>query len=454
MAHSEQESSRRFGWTERPRAQKLSWALFDWAQQPYATLVAAFLFKPYFSSGYLADPVRGQTLLGVGGAIAAACVAILTPLLGSAIDRRGDAKLWIGLGSILFIGACCGLWLADPAHPERAVLILGFIVLAAVTAEVTTTANNTMLPYVAHPAKIGSLSGRGVAIGYAGGLAALAIYLAGFTFADPPLFGLDKVAKEPERFVGPFVAAWYLLFVLPMFLWTPTRPATATRRETTGLRSLLSLLKRRPDATRFLIGRMLVADGLSAAGVFGGVLAAGLFDWGMAELGAYGVLTVTLSGVGAWAAGRLDDRFGPKTTVMAAVCVLALAVAGVGCVTADRLFFAIPLSPPTPGDGFLASSGERIFMALGLLIGLSAGPLQTSLRAWMAQLAEPEEEGRWFGLFALANRATAFAGPLAIAALTALLHEQRIAIAVILTFLVSGALVLRRTPAARLSAGG
>lgn len=425
--------------------QRLSWAFFDWAQQPYVTLVAAFLFKPYFSSGFLQDPVRGQTLIGYAGGLSAFCVAVLTPFLGVAIDRGGRPKRWIALASMLFVAACFGLWFADPAHPERALLILGCLVLAAVTAEITTSANNTMLPYIAAPGRLGRLSGSAMALGYLGGLVALVIYLVAFTFGDPPLLGLDKSAREPERFVGPFVAIWYLVFVAPMFLWTPTRPPNpAAARETAA--SLLRLLRSRPEAARFLLGRMLVADGLSAAGVFGGLLAAGLFDWGMAELGTYGVAMVTLSGLGAWVAGRLDDRFNPKVTAVLAICILALGVAGVGSVTRDTLLFAIPLPPPTPGDGFLASPGERIFMALGLMIGLAAGPLQTSLRAWMAQLAPAEEEGRWFGLFALSNKATAFATPLLVGALTAVVQDQRIAIPVILAFLLAGVLVLRGAP--------
>lgn len=426
--------------------QRLSWAFFDWAQQPYLTLVAAFLFKPYFTAGFLQDPTRGQALIGFAGGLSALCVAALSPFLGVAIDRGGRAKVWIAAASALFVAACFGLWFADPAHPERAMLILACLVLAAVTAEITTSANNSMLPYIAAPGRLGRLSGSAVALGFLGGLVALVIFLACFTFANPPLLGLDKAAREPERFVGPFVAIWYLIFVTPMFLWTPTRPPNpAARRETAA--SLIRLLRKRPNAARFLFGRMLVADGLSAAGVFGGLLAAGLFDWGMAELGTYGVLMVALSGLGAWLAGRFDDRFTPKHTAVAGIVLLAIGVAGVGAVTRDSLFFVIPLPPPTPGDGFLASPGERIFMGLGLLIGLAAGPLQSSLRAWMAQLAPPEEEGRWFGLFALSNKATAFAAPLVIGALTAATQEQRIAIPVILVFLVAGAVALRRTPA-------
>lgn len=424
--------------------EQFGWSMFDWAQQPYFTLVAAFIFKPYFASGFVGDTVRGQALIGLAGGVAALLIALLSPFVGSRIDRGSDAKRWVLAASLPFMLACAGLWFAAPGHLERLPLIMGCLIVAAVSAEMTVTANNAMLPHIAHPGRLGRLSGSAVALGYLGGLLSLAVFYIGFNVMDPPLLGLDPIAREPDRIVGPFVAVWYALFLIPFVLWTrDPKPQSAA-----GSRiSLVSALRDMPAKTRrFLLGRMLVADGLTAAAVFGGVLAAGLFDWGVAELGTYGGLIIITSGLAAWASGAVEPRHAPRTVVLLSVVVLAAAVLGAAMITADRVML-IPVPPPTAGDGFLASPSERIFMVLGLVIGAAAGPMQASMRAWMARLTPPGFEGRWFGLFAFSNKATAFLAPLLIAGLTIVTQSQRIAMPVIVLFLAAGYICLRRVPA-------
>jgi UMF1 family MFS transporter len=430
--------------TARNRLEQFGWSMFDWAQQPYFTLIAAFIFKPYFAAGFVGDAVRGQALIGVTGGVAAFLVAAITPFLGARIDRGSSAKRWVIAASLPFVLACAGLWFAAPGHLDRLPFIIACLIVAAVAAEVTITANNSMLPQIARGGKIGRLSGSAVALGYLGGLISLAVFFIAFHVATPPLLGLDAEYREPDRIVGPFVAVWYSLFLLPFVLWTTDAKAGSAPAAKV---SLIQSLRAMPSQTRrFLLGRMLVADGLTAAAVFAGVLAAGLFDWGVAELATYGGLIIVTSGLAAWLSGAVEPRISPRTVVLASVIVLAVAVLGASTITADRIVF-FSVSPPTAGDGFLSAPSERVFMALGLIIGAAAGPMQASMRAWMAALTPPGFEGRWFGLFAFSNKATAFLAPLTIAGLTLVAQSQRIAMPVIVVFLVLGFLCLRTVPA-------
>lgn len=424
---------------------RFSWALFDWAQQPYFTLVGAFIFKPFFASTFVGDPVRGQALVGYAGGGAALLVAFLSPAIGAAVDRGGRSRAWLAGLSVPFVLACAGLWFADPATPGRLPLIVACLVAAAVCAELTTAVNNAMLPGVARAGELGRLSGSGVALGYLGGLLAVGAYLAGFTFAKTPWLGLDAAAHETDRIVGPFVAVWYLAFLAPLLLWG--RDGAPGGGAVVSWSFVRAALARATPRRRFLLGRTLVADGLTAAAVFGGVLAAGLFDWGAPELGAYGLGLVIVAGASAWGAGRLEGRLSSRALVLGSIALLAVAVAGVSGLRADAVF-GLPVAPPTPHDGFMVAPAERIFMALGLLIGVATGPLQAAMRAWMAELIPAGEEGRWFGLFAFSNKATAFAAPLTIAALTQVVGAQSVAMPVIVLFLAAGWVVLQGVPAA------
>ena len=426
------------------RRARVSWAFFDWAQQPYNMLVVGFVFGPYFASDFIGDPVRGQSLLGYALGASGLLIVLLSPLLGAAIDSRRNPKTWLAVLSVPFVLACALLWQAAPGAAALAPLIMLALVIASTSTELSITAANSMLPYVAEPGRMGRLSGWATGLGYFAGLVSVALAVYGL----PPLLGLND--SDTARLVGPLAALWYLVFILPLLLFVPP-PPPSVRLEGTAFSELWATLKGLPKnrmMLTFLIGRMLVGEGTNAAGLFGPVLAKGLFGWSVKETAVFGLVLALVAGLSSWAAGHLDDRFGSKRTVLAFTALLALAVAGFGAIEADRLFgIAVPAA--VVGDGWFASPAERAFIACGVLIGLAFGPIGAVLRTWMARLAPPGEEGRWFGLFALSGRASSFFVPTLIGALTAATGDQRVLIPVVLTFLLAGAAFLLATPGRR-----
>ena len=96
-----------------------AWMLFDWANQPFQTLIVTFIFAPYFAAEVIGDPVRGQALWGAAAAIGGAAVAILAPVLGAVADRTGARKRWVLACSVPYVIGCAGFWLATPGMPSR-----------------------------------------------------------------------------------------------------------------------------------------------------------------------------------------------------------------------------------------------------------------------------------------------------------------------------------------------
>jgi UMF1 family MFS transporter len=426
---------------------RISWAFFDWAQQPYFMMVVGFIYGPWFAAEFFGDPVRGQATYGLAIALTGVGIAVLSPVIGAAIDARRNPKTWLGVLAVPFLAGCIGLWFAEPGVLALAPWIVLAIVASGVATELSINTANAMLPYIAAPGRIGALSGWSTGLGYFGGLLATVAAL----FVLPGLLGLDDASGETARIAGPLSAAWYAVFILPAFLFVPPPPPSArVERPLAVLWSTLKALPRNRTMLLFLVGRMLLGDGANAAGAFGPVLARGLFGWSTMEVGVFGLMLAFLAGVSCWVSGRLDDRWGSKRTLLGFTALLALAVCGFGLIEADRLFFLIPVTPPTPGDGVMFSTvSERLFLACGVLIAISFGPTGSVLRTWMARLTPPGEEGRWFGLFGLSGRATAFAAPALIGALTAMVGDQRVMVPVVLAFLLVAALVLVRVPAER-----
>lgn len=424
---------------------RVAWTLYEWAQQPYWALIATFIFTPYFAAGFVGDPVRGQSLLGFAGVISGLLIAVLSPLVGASVDAHRRPRAWlIGL-AFPFVIASAGLWLAVPGETGRIPLILTCLVVAGVVAELGVTVMNALLPVVAKPGQLGRLSGTAWALAYVGALISLFIVLLCFSLPEVPMLGLSKALHEPDRIVGPLVAVWFLAFAWPLMMVAPKPSAGSGEKPLTELWQTIRSLPSKPHMLTFLIGRMLLGDGISSFIAFGGVLAAGLFGWTTTQLGLYAIALSVAAGIGTYIGGRVDQKVGSKKTVLIATAVILFGATGVGLVGRDTIFFLIPVEPAQAGALF-ASTPERMFLFFSLFVGLTFGPAQSSLRAWMAELAPAGETGRWFGLYALSGKATAFLAPLVIAIGTRLAGDQRIAVVVSALFMALGAIVLARAP--------
>ena len=104
---------------------------------------------------------------------------------------------------------------------------------------------------------------------------------------------------------------------------------------------------------------------------------------------------------------------------------------------------------PLPGldsGSLFGTPAEKAYIVFGLLIGLAFGPVQASSRSYLARSVTAAEAGRYFGIYALAGRATSFLAPFLVATVTAISGSPRLGMAMILLFLLGGLAVLWSTP--------
>ncbi len=403
----------------------VSWALYDWANSPFTTLIVTFVFAAYFSRGIVGDEVQGQALWGYTAGISAALVAVLSPVLGAVVDTGGRRKPWILAFSGLCIVCSALLWFAEPA-PGAIPLAMALVVLATVGFEFGIVFNNAMLGDIVGPERLGRWSGWAWGLGYVGGLAALFVMLFGFVQTDEPWFGVGTEDAANIRAVGPLVAVWFAVFTIPLLLFTPDRAAGVLplgQRVKQGMGTLGATLRGlaggHANVARFLVARMIYNDGLVLAFALGGVYAAGRFGMGQAELIRFGIVLNVTAGLGAAAFAWLDDRRGSKTTIV--IALIGLSIAGLGAVTADDVTW---------------------FWIWGAVLGIFAGPAQAASRSFMARVAPPELRTEFFGLFALSGKATAFVGPVAAAAVTSLSGSPSLGLGTAVVFFVVGLAVL------------
>ncbi|TPW24520.1 MFS transporter [Marinobacter nauticus] len=406
-----------------------SWALYDWANSAFFTIILTFVFAQYFSVSVIQDEVAGTRAWGNIVGIAGVVIAILAPILGAIADQSGRRKPWLISFTLLCVISSAMLWTVTPDQSQfwTAALWVG---LGTLGAEFAFIFYNSMLPDLARPERTGRWSGWAWGLGYVGGIASLVVALYGFIEADGTFFNLDRDAAEHVRATFVLVAVWYLVFALPAFFFIPDRPSTglslgaATRAGLAQLKQSIAHVRQYRDIVRFLIARMLYTDGLATIFTFGGVYAAGTFNMSPTEVLQFAIALNVTAGLGALGFAWIDDALGGRNTIL-------LSLMGLGCSA-----FAI-----------LVVDGATAFWIWGMILGIFVGPLQSASRSHLARVAPPHLQTQMFGLFAFSGKATAFAGPLLVGWVTSVTDSQRWGMSTILLFLLIGFVLMLKVPA-------
>ncbi len=422
------------------------WYAFDWASQPYNTLLITFIFAPYVGE-LMQDGARAQAAWGFGISAAGITIALLAPILGAIADTTGNRMRFIWLFSILYVIGSAGLWAASPEEFNLA-FILFLFALGLVGMEFATIFVNAMLPDLGPREELGRISGTGWAIGYVGGLITLVIML--FFFAESartgktfigldPALGLDAEAREGTRFVGPLTALWYALFMVPFLLWVrdpkPVKAAKgAVRAALRGLRATVTRLPQTPSLFSYLGASMFYRDALNGIYAFGGIYAQGVLGWTVIDVGVFGIIAIITGALFAWLGGKADVRFGPGAVIKVSITVLTIVAITIVFVSRESLFgIALPEGSRAP---------DIAFYILGALIGAAGGTLQSASRTMMVRQGDPARMTEAFGLYALSGKATSFLAPLLIGIVTAATGSQQIGVTPIIGLFILGLILL------------
>ncbi|MEM6338020.1 MAG: MFS transporter, partial [Bacteroidota bacterium] len=271
-----------------------SWALYDFANSSFTTLVVTFIYATYFTK-FIAPPSEadaiGTALWSRGVTITAIAVAVMSPFVGALADRGGFRKLFLMITTVVCVIGTVMLYFPLPfesaAVGGAAMEALFWFVIANVFFELGGVFYNAFLPDIAPPDRIGRISGYGWGLGYIGGLVCMFLALFVFVQAEEPVFGLlTKEAGQHVRATNLLVAGWFAIFALPLFFFVKEDRSKATQQKSRIFADTVSQLKRTfteirdyRQVVRFLVARMIYNDGLVTVFAFGGIFAQGAFDF-------------------------------------------------------------------------------------------------------------------------------------------------------------------------------
>ncbi len=389
-----------------PGAKKsiFSWCLYDWANSAFSTVIITFVFSVFFSRNMMDDETLGAAWWGYAIAISGIFIAVLGPFFGAVADHSGARKRWIFGLSMLCIVPSALLWFAQPlAGPANIFFILTLIVIANIGYELSQVFYNAMLTHIAPKHLLGRVSGWGWGVGYLGGLAALAIALFGLIGIGDmePWFGISGQDGANIRATGPLTALWFLLFMIPLLIWThdiERRPMKTREAMVLGLRQLgrtIREVKHHKNLVQFLVASAVYRDGLNTLFTVGGIYAAGVYKMDFIEILFFGIGLNVTAGLGAFLFAHLDDKIGSKRTVVFSLIGLIIT-----------------------GAAVLFSTDKMVFTSLALGLGLFMGPVQAASRTMAGRLAPRGMVTQTFGLYAFTGKSVAFIGPLAYGAAT------------------------------------
>lgn len=414
------------------RTQVWAWASYDWGSSAFQSVIVTFVFVTYLTGTVAAKegPISGATALSISTALAGLVIALTAPVMGQQADG-GGRKRSLGLWTGVVIAVTTAMYVV---RPQPSFLVVGLVLLGigTIASEFGNVSYYAMLKQVSDDDDMGRISGFGWAMGYTGSILLLLLAYFGIIAKDNWL-GVPSHDGLGVRLVCLVVAAWYLVFALPVFLALPEPPARAGVRRLRFVASYRRLFEDvrdlwhdDPAAVRFLVASAIYRDGLAAVFTFGAVLAVSVYGMPASTVLIFGVAANIVAAVGAGAGGLVEDRLGARTVILAAI---------IGLVLASVVLL------------FVHSLG--LFWVFGLALCLFVGPAQSSSRSMMARMAPAQREGQMFGLYTTSGRAVSFVSPALFGLFAGLTHQDRWGIVAIILVLAAGAVLLLRVPAAK-----
>tara|TARA_B100000700_G_scaffold239925_1_gene266712 strand:+ start:195 stop:1427 length:1233 start_codon:yes stop_codon:yes gene_type:complete len=398
-----------------------NFALYDFANSAFTTIIITFIFATYFAKQIAPNPVLGQSYWGWAVGVTGFLVAIIGPVVGSYADKKNKIVFFIRFFSLLCIFFTTLLWFAKPSETYLLYTLL-VVGIANFFYELSLIFYNSLLKNVSNSKNLGKSSGFGFALGYIGGIVILIISIKVFIDNENLPFGLTTLESQNIRAIALLVSIWFLIFAAPfLFFIIKEKKKKISKNESSNFNDLKKLIwgKKISVLGKFLIARMLYADGLNAIIVMGGIFAVGVFNLEIKDLLKLSVVMNITAFIGAALGGVANDKYGSKIVIIFSLIGLIFSA------TIILFTFSAPM-----------------FFFLAAINGLFIGPIQSASRVIITSMLNKNNQGKGFGLFATSGKLTSFLGPLLVSTVTFLTDSQRIGFSAAILLLLAGLIIL------------
>lgn len=370
--------------TKRPR---WSWYFYDFGNSAYASVILLAVYSAYFKNAVVGG-AEGTRLWAISVGIAAVIVAIASPILGTIADYTKAKKTFLLLFTGLSVVFTALLFFVRKGDVFTGML---FFILAEIGYRAAQVFYDALLTSVSTPENIGSVSGKGWAVGMLGGIATLLVVLV----------PIQLVGNSVIPYAYLITAVFYLASSIPTFLWVKeVKDPEVTKPEKGNIRVAFERLaqtfrsiKSYKEFLKYTVAFLIYNDGIMMLMDFAAIIGATLFGMGQTQLILFVIVIQIAGSVGALLFGKIADKTSSKDAVKIALLVLIAAIGGLlvlGLVSRSLLWFYV----------------------IGFLAGFSLSGAQAVSRSMVSQFAPPGKVTEFYGFLSVAGRTSTFVGPL------------------------------------------
>ncbi|MCX7897667.1 MAG: MFS transporter [Rhodocyclaceae bacterium] len=400
-----------------------AWAMYDFANSGYTTVVITAIFNAYFVA-VVADNAPWATFAWTASlAVSYFLCLLMAPLIGAYADIRAAKKRLLVLATLGCVLFTAGLYFAQPGALAWAVLCL---VLSNFFFGMGENLIAAFLPELAHSRGFGRVSGWGWGWGYFGGLLTLALCLGWIVWSEAR--GLPAAHAVPQTML--ITAAVFLIASLPTLIFLPERAQPRAGRVADAWREVLRTLRetrRFPDLFRFLLASTCYQAGVQVVIALAAIYAQQAMGFSVKETLMLILAVNVAAAAGAFVFGHLQDRLGP-VRALTGVLLGWLATVAIAA----------------------SSTATSAFWLAAHLAGLCLGSSQAGGRALVGLLSPHSRRAEFFGFWGLAMKLSAILGPLSYGLVTWITaNDHRQALLATAFFFLAGLWLIRQVDPVR-----
>lgn len=431
---------------------EFAWAMYDWANSVYATIIMAAIFPIYFTSVAGESGASGDVLWGYGTSLATLCVVILAPVLGSVADFRGMKKKLL-IGSII-VG--CLFTLVMAIVDIWQLMLVGYVI-SYIGFALSCLFYDSFLTDVTTPERMDMVSAKGFAMGYLGG-STVPFFIAIILILFSEQLHLNEYTIVKICVV--MASVWWAVFSIPI-IYKVKQQYYIERPEGSIIKAAFSNLahtakdiaKSRP-LRFFILAYFLYIDGVGTvihmATSYGTTL--GLDSTRM-------VIALMITALVAIPCtilfAKLAKKIGTRNALFCGIAVYVMV-----CLVGFYMGYSLE-NATIEAEAVILTGGQAaynaiyepallfsqgLFWLLAILVGTSQGGMQALSRSQFGRMIPPERSSEFFGFFDIFGKFATMVGPFLYASLAALSGRSSMGILSLILLFVLGAFVLYKTP--------